>query len=232
MCISSQCVTVPRKKEVNNEEVSPYDKKSEQRKLRDWYSIMLYPETKAYLLFLRYILNIFSTFNAFFQSSKTRVYFLQSSSRKLHIQILRYVPKLTLLNHINEIKNIKFEEPNLVNINLGENCNAISKILLDGPKDLKSLEKQIESICHTFYKIAPQTIQKHLPYNDALFDKITHFDPAKICKERDYSVTLSSFDDIRKVATASNVEIVDIALHRRSKNRRSIRSFMHPSKYN
>ena len=138
---------------------------------------------------------------------------MQPSSRKLHIQILRYVSKLALLNHIDEIKNIKFEEPNLLEkINLGENCNAISKSLLNGPDDLKSLEKQIESICNTFYKIAPQTIQKHLPYNDALFDKITHCDPAKICKERDYSVMLSSFNDIREVATASNVEIDDVPL--------------------
>ena len=138
--------TVPRKKKVNNKEVSQKIKNSDQRTLRDWYSIMLYPEMKAYLLFLRYILNIFSTFSAFFQSSKTRVYLLQPSSRKLLIQILRYVSKLALLNHIDEIKNIKFEEPNLLEkINLGENCNAISRSLLDGPEDLKSLEKQIES---------------------------------------------------------------------------------------
>ena len=118
--------TVPRKKKVNNEEVSPEDKKSEQRTLKNWYSIILFSETKAYLLFLRCILNIFSTFSAFFQSSKTRVYLLQPSSKKLPIQLLRLVSKLAFLNHIDEIKNIKFEQPHLrEKINLGENCNAI-----------------------------------------------------------------------------------------------------------
>ena len=43
--------TVPRKKKVNDDEVSTKDKKSEQRTLRDWYSIMLYSKTKAYYIF-------------------------------------------------------------------------------------------------------------------------------------------------------------------------------------
>ena len=69
----------------------------------------------------------------------------------------------------------------------------------------------IEKNC-TFYKIASQTIQKYLPYNDALFKKITHFDPAKICEEKDYNVLLSRFEDIFEVTTTLNVEINNVAL--------------------
>ena len=55
-------------------------------------------------------------------------------------------------------------------------------------------------------------MRTYLPYNDVLFKRITHFDPAKICKEKDYSVILSRFDDIPEAATASNLEIDDVAL--------------------
>ena len=51
-----------------------------------------------------------------------------------------------------------------------------------------------------------------MPYNDALFKNITHFDPAKICEKKDYSVVFFCFEDIRKIATALNVEIDNIAL--------------------
>ena len=84
------------------------------------------------------------------------------------------------------MKNIKFEAPNSEKIHLGEDSKAILRSLLDGPEDQMSLTKQIESNCHTLYKIASQTVRKYLAYNDALFKKITHFDLAKICEEKDY----------------------------------------------
>ena len=49
-------------------------------------------------------------------------------------------------------------------------------------------------------------------YNDALFTKITYFEPEKICEEKDNSVILSLSEDIREVATALNTEIDDVAL--------------------
>ena len=65
------------------------------------------------------------------------------------------------------MENIKFEALNfLEKTNVGEDCNIILKSLLDGPEDKKSLAKRIESNCYTFYKIASQTIQKYLSYND------------------------------------------------------------------
>ena len=48
--------------------------------------------------------------------------------------------------------------------------------------------------------------------NYAFSRKITHFDPAKICEEKDNKVILSRFEDIRKVATELNVEIDNVAL--------------------
>ena len=55
-------------------------------------------------------------------------------------------------------------------------------------------------------------MQKQLPYIDALSRKTIHLDPAKICKEKDYSVILSSFEDIPEIATALNMEIGDARL--------------------
>ena len=51
-----------------------------------------------------------------------------------------------------------------------------------------------------------------MPFNDELFEKITYFDPAKICEENGYSVILSRFEDIREVTTALNVQIDNIAI--------------------
>ena len=52
-------------------------------------SIMSNVETKAYFLFLKYILNFFNTFNAFFQASETRIHLLQQKSLIFLSQICR-----------------------------------------------------------------------------------------------------------------------------------------------
>jgi len=46
-------------------------------------------EMKAYFLFLKYVLNFFNTFNAFFQALETRIHLLHPKSINFLFQICR-----------------------------------------------------------------------------------------------------------------------------------------------
>jgi len=56
-------------------------------------SIMQSLDVKAYLLFLKHILNFFNSFNTFFQALETRVHFLQPKSLQLLIIISKHFLK-------------------------------------------------------------------------------------------------------------------------------------------
>lgn len=52
-------------------------------------SLMGNVELKAYFLFLKYILNLFNAFNAFFQALETRIHLLQLKSQNFLFEVCR-----------------------------------------------------------------------------------------------------------------------------------------------
>jgi len=56
-------------------------------------------DMKAYLLFLKHMLNFFNTFNAFFQAVETRINLLQPKSMNFLFQISKHFLKPELLQH-------------------------------------------------------------------------------------------------------------------------------------
>src|SRR5436190_7351912 len=67
-------------------------------------SVMQNPDVKAYLLFLKHILNYLNSFNAFFQAAETIIYFLQPKSVELLTIISKHFLKPELLNVCNNVE--------------------------------------------------------------------------------------------------------------------------------
>src|SRR5436190_2147597 len=70
-------------------------------------SLMQNVDVKAYLLFLKHILNYFNSFNAFFQAVETRIHLLQPKSLEFLTIVCKHFLKSELLNNV---CNIKFAE--------------------------------------------------------------------------------------------------------------------------
>ena len=84
-------------------------------------SVMQNPDVKAYLLFLKHILNYLNSFNAFFQAAETIIYFLQPKSVELLTIISKHFLKPELLNVCNNVEfSNKDNQKYLNKINLGD----------------------------------------------------------------------------------------------------------------
>ncbi|EZA60855.1 hypothetical protein X777_13057 [Ooceraea biroi] len=85
-------------------------------------SIMQNVDTKAYFLFLHYILNFFNIFNAYFQAEETRIYLLQSKSFNLLTDISRNFLKPEILENLPNVTFSSEENKKLLDISLGQEC--------------------------------------------------------------------------------------------------------------
>jgi len=102
-------------------------------------SIMSNVDTKAYFLFLKYILNFFNAFNAFFQALETRIHLLQPKSLNFLFKICQHFLKDEHLKpfSMNIIFSLKENQKILNEINLGSECEEyLNKIMMQGHKDV------------------------------------------------------------------------------------------------
>lgn len=127
-------------------------------------------DTKAYLLFLKYILHFFNTYNAYFQAAETRVHMLQPKSKELLNKICTNFLKTDILNNLLTLNFDKIENHKSLNdINLGIKCEEyLCQIMQDGHLNVVSTVRQN---CLQFYITAAEEIRKRLPVNDTFLSQ-------------------------------------------------------------
>lgn len=129
--------------------------------------------TKAYLIFLKYVLNYFNSINALFQSKKPLVHELYSESKKLFFKLGQNFikpDKLTLSVNTRCPHNyLPIEE-----IYLGNECNEVLLEISDS-----SAVKQIKLDCLNFYITSLEEMQNRLPINqnDNIFQSFEFLKP-------------------------------------------------------
>jgi hypothetical protein len=127
---------------------------------------------KAYLLFLKFSLNYFNTFNALFQSRTILIHKLYTSSNEIIRQIAQNFIISEALNNIATL-NVDDEHnfKNFSDIHVGLECESFLKT--------QSCEfvQQIKLNCLEFYKTALKEIMKRLPYKDTFFEQLSFLTP-------------------------------------------------------
>lgn len=155
---------------------------------------------KAYLLFLKYSLNFFNSFNALFQSRQILIHKLFITSNRLINQIAQNFIIPEALNNI-AILNIDDEgnTKDLTDIFVGPECE---KFLTT-----QSLEftQQIKCKCLDFYKTSLKEMMKRLPYKDAFFEQLNFLEP----KVALYIESRNKFKDLSDIA--AKIENIDIS---------------------
>jgi len=116
--------------------------------------------TKAYLLFLKYVLNYFNSFNALFQSRSILLHKLSSASKQLIKEFCSNFLKVDILNQTC-LSKIDLKNPNyflsVTSIFFGCDCENLIK---DLPK---SNIEQIKSTYLSFYITAASEMKSRLP---------------------------------------------------------------------
>jgi len=159
-------------------------------------SIMQKHELKAYLLFLKYTLNFFNSFNAYFQAVETKIHLLQPKSLSFLFTICKQFLKPELLKNI---CNIQFsEKDNQISLNeikLGSECEEYLKELMTiGHVDIIS---NVRENCLLFYVTAAEEIRKRLPINDIFLSKLKIFQENVALSDINRETT---FNDISYIA--------------------------------
>ncbi|EFN72092.1 Zinc finger protein KIAA0543, partial [Camponotus floridanus] len=160
-------------------------------------SLMENVNIKAYYLFLKYVLNFFNSFNAFFQAHETRIHILQTKSVNFLVQISEHFLKPDLLKHL--LTNLSFHKKenqiSLDNVNLGPRYEEyLYKLVKEGHANVVTIIRQN---CLQFYITAAEEIRKRLPVNNIFLHKLQVFQPdvALFDKNRE-----SSFNDVSFIA--------------------------------
>jgi len=141
-------------------------------------SIMGNVETKAYFLFLKYILNFFNAFNASFQALETRIHLLQPKSLNFLFKICRHFLKDELLKRFsaNTVFSVEKNQKTLQEINLGSDCEEyLNKLVIQGHKDVIKI---VRENCLSFYVTAAEEIRKRLPVYNIFLSKLQVFTPS------------------------------------------------------
>ncbi|KAM0727925.1 Zinc finger protein 862 [Formica fusca] len=161
-------------------------------------SIMQNPDVKAYLLFLKHILNFFNSFNAFFQALETRIHLLQPKSVELLITVCKHFLKPELLKYVCN-DDFKFSEKenqkSLNNINVGFECEEyLESLMKEGHADIIG---NVRDNCLQFYVTAAEEISKRLPIKNKFLYKLKVFQlNAALCSiDRE-----TSFNDVSFIA--------------------------------
>ncbi|CAI6355787.1 unnamed protein product [Macrosiphum euphorbiae] len=130
--------------------------------------------TKAYLLFLKYVLNIMNSFNALFQSKTVLIHKITEASENILKDFCSNFIKLEVLSN-SDIKNIDVADPNNYlpskSINLGIDSNEYIRHF--SPVNYE----QVKNLCLKFYITAALEIKKRLPINNIIFQQLRFLDP-------------------------------------------------------
>lgn len=153
-------------------------------------------DTKAYLLFLKYILHFFNTFNTFFQAVETRIHLLYPKSIDFLIKICTNFLKPELLKDLPNVIFSKTENhKRLTDVNLGPECEEyLCELLKDGYVNVVAT---VRLNCLQFYITAAEELYKRLPVNNIFLSKLKIFLPqiALLNIEREMS-----FNDLSLIA--------------------------------
>lgn len=92
----------------------------------DLLSMMDNVELRAYFLFLKYVLNYFNSFNAYFQSTETRIHLLQLKSVDFLSHICQNFVKKEFLKDVTTIENFSHKDiqKDVDEIFLGSDCET------------------------------------------------------------------------------------------------------------
>lgn len=127
--------------------------------------------TKAILLFLKYILRYFNTFNALFQGKKLLIHELSLECRKLYKDFLSHFIQPHLVSDFK----LNLKHPDnflpLESINLGTECNAF---VSDLPPEIKS---HIWKSCLQFLITTSSELQNRFPLDNPFFDSLRFLKP-------------------------------------------------------
>jgi len=138
-------------------------------------SMMDNVEMKAYFLFLKYVLNFFNAFNAFFQALETRIHLLHPKSINFLFQICRNFLKEEYLKPFstNIIFSLKENQKAINEIILGSECEEyLKELTLKGHINIVRI---IREKCLIFYVTAAEEIRKRLPINNIFLSKLQVF---------------------------------------------------------
>lgn len=127
---------------------------------------------KAYLLFLKYVLNFLNNFNALFQSRKILIHKLCENSQHIIRQIAQNFVISEALKNIDTL-DVTNEHviQHLNDIYVGPECeNFLATQSLE-------FSKEIKLKCLEFYKTAVREMMKRLPYNNSFFKQLVFLDP-------------------------------------------------------
>ncbi|XP_070529870.1 SCAN domain-containing protein 3-like [Cardiocondyla obscurior] len=154
---------------------------------------------KAYLLFLKYSLNFFNTFNALFQFRNILIHLLYKNSRQL---ILQFGQNFVKLNVLNDIFNLNLKDKN--------NIQPVNEIYV-GPECESFLENftvecvhEIKLKCLDFYVTAVQKMLNRLPCKDPFFEQLSFLDP-KIALFNDGRIKIKDLTLIAKRLNYNNI---------------------------
>lgn len=126
---------------------------------------------RAYLLFLKYVLNYFNSLNALFQSKKPLVQELYTESKKIFIKLAQNFIKPEKL-HVNVNVHCPENYVDLENLYLGHECNNLLSNIGD-----EGVVKTVKTDILNFYIEASAGIQERLPINDDFFQNLIFLKP-------------------------------------------------------
>ncbi|EZA46934.1 hypothetical protein X777_00536, partial [Ooceraea biroi] len=158
-------------------------------------SIMQNVDTKAYFLFLHYILNFFNIFNAYFQAEETRIYLLQSKSFNLLTDMSRNFLKPEILESLPNVTFSLEENQKLLDISLGQECEEyLSYLTQEGHIDVVTT---IRRNCLQFYITAAKEMLQRLPIKNKFLYKLKVFRSCTSLFDDDRE---TSFNDVSFIA--------------------------------
>lgn len=134
--------------------------------------------TKAYLLFLKYVLNYFNNINALFQAKKLLIHVLHSESIKSFLKLAQNCIKKSELKANCSVRSQHILLP-IKEIFVGHECEELLKKL---PEEKYN---EIKSYCLEFYLTALQEIQNRFPLdNDSIFREMGFLNPENVFGEK------------------------------------------------
>lgn len=163
--------------------------------------------TKGYFTFLKYILHIFNSFNALFQSRKVLIHTLYSETEKLLRQLCRnYLDSATVLQK--DLLKINLAHPGYFkskeNITVGPECQELLMKMPAEGRDLFLTNVQ------KFYVTAGVDLQKRLP--NSMFKVFEFLDP-NIAFADDSSARKVDFSSLcERFQTCTPIDKTDIAI--------------------
>nr|XP_012214424.1 PREDICTED: uncharacterized protein LOC105667289 [Linepithema humile] len=153
-------------------------------------------DIKAYLFFLKHILNCFNSFNVFFQTLETKIHLLQSKSVEFLTIFSKYFLKENFAQHLcNNQFSQKENQKALDKVNLGSECEEyLEKLIKEGHVNLV---ENVRENCLKFYITAAEEMSKRLPINDKFLSKLKVFEAETALNDPDRG---TSYNDVVFIA--------------------------------